>query len=453
MFFSNHRVATIRSVFNGLYFSYFGPSVSAKQNTSKSCDKLDLNLPLASNRSNICRSICLAMMFVSVLQSFKLVGLSQYLSAHALILHLINLSAHLCLFWLVLRLLKHNQFTLARTLFIVSFCSYLSIACLLWELDLRLQYYFLLALFITSYLIDSNEKILLSLCISCQLLAFTGFTWFLPELSMIQVPLLAEPLSVNFVQAMKNLALANSITFAISCCICAFFIRFTLSQNWHQLRRYESQQQALINRVFPNQMGHDLIALGEKQQNHLFQSKTMAVLFLDICGFTDGLFKQESSWRSTYALFAEFDKLTAHLDCKRIKTNGDQYILVIGMQSQNADERDTAKKALAASISIAKHVKATAVQSTDNVRVRQGVSFGTVMFGIFDTNSPVFDVWGETVVRAARLEAFAEADQIIVDHDLHQYTCSTISYLPCVTLSLKGIGPTKTYAVNTCAEI
>jgi len=413
------------------------------------------------------------MILVSVLQSVKLIGLSEYLSAPALRLHILNLSAHLCLFWLVLHLLKRNQFALARTLFIGSFCSYLSIACLLWHLDLRLQYYFLLALFITSYLIDSNEKLLLLFCISCQLFAFIGFTWFLPELDLIQTPKSVDGFSISFMNAMQNLALINSVTFAVSCCICALFIRLTLSQNWYQLRRYESQQKALINRIFPNRMGHDLIALDENQQNHLFQSKTMAVLFLDICGFTDGLFKQQSSWQSTYALFAKFDKLTAHLDCKRIKTNGDQYILVIGMQSSNADERDIANKAVAASIIIAKHLKentykdnavknstvkdsaanANSAQSTANVRIRQGVSFGTVMFGIFDTNSPVFDVWGETVVKAARLEAFAEADQIIVDHALYQHTRSTISYLPCVTENLKGIGPTKTYAVNTCAEI
>jgi adenylate cyclase len=319
----------------------------------------------------------------------------------------------------------------AKTLLIVGFCSYVTAACVIWEFNVNVQYYFLLALFISIYLINSNEKLWLTCCLAFQLIGFIGFSFSLPILGTPQVELLA-------------IAQTNSIIFAVSCCICALFIRAILSRNWHVMRAYEAQQKQLINQVFPKQMGRELINhKTHTQQGHLFQHKHMAILFLDICDFTKDILLVNNSWQRTYALFARFDELIKHLDTKRIKTNGDQYIVVVGLQNTQLSNEEIAEQALTASILIAKYCK-----KSSSIQVRQGLSFGDIIYGIFDTNAPVFDVWGKTVVTAARLESIANASSIVVDKCLFSMTQTQFNYGPCIKVDLKGIGATDTYTLQ-----
>lgn len=432
-----------------------------------------LNYYEPANRQQICFYISIAMILMMLVQSFKLFLVNDF---NSILLHIGNMSIHFIVFAKVLRHLRNNQFYKARNLLIAGFCSYLSIACLLWKYDLGVQQYFLLALFISIYLIGRDELWRLTCTLGFELLAFVGFSAFLPRLNQSYLD--------DSEQALLSIAQTNNLAFAVSCCVCALFIRMLLSKNWQILRAYKIQQTQLICRLLPKDIAEALLLqssakgrvsskskiLGSRlrmsqhrrptnekyQHSHqtlfdyeledtsLSQRKALAVMFIDICGFTDSLVNNEdTSRKSTYSLFAQIDKLCASFDAKRVKTNGDQYILTIGISAPDLSKHDICEQAVLLSAQIMK-----LCQQHTKISIRLGLGFGEVVFGVFDINSPAFDIWGETVVRASRLESHAKTNEILVDEYIYSSLSKKYQFGHVNSMNLKGIGLTKAYYIK-----
>jgi class 3 adenylate cyclase len=426
-----------------------------------------------ANRQQICFCISIAMMLIMLVQSFKLLYVDDF---NSILLHISNMSIHFIVFAVVLKHLKHNQFYKARNLLIIGFCSYLSIACLLWEYNLGVQQYFLLALFISIYLIGRDEVWRLTCTLGFEVLAFIGFSAYLPRLSH-------SHLGENQ-HSLLSIAQTNNLAFAVSCCVCALFIRMLLSKNWQILRAYKKQQAQLISHLLPKDIAEALLLqssaksgvspkvkilgscnkmskqqryMDEKyQHNHqtpfdyeledtsLSQRKALAVMFIDICGFTDSLVNNEDeSRKSTYSLFSQIDTLCASFNAKRVKTNGDQYILTIGISAPNLSKQNICEQA----VLLSAHTMKLCQQQT-KISIRIGLGFGEVVFGVFDINSPAFDIWGETVVRASRLESHAKANEILVDEHIHRSLSDKYHFGRVDKIFLKGIGLAKVYSLR-----
>jgi class 3 adenylate cyclase len=314
-------------------------------------------------------------------------------------------------------------------------------------------------MFISCYVFDSHERIALTITIFIQLSLFIAMQ-NLPEISTIDSVLSFANGNVVY---LKHIAYVNSWVFGFSCLICALFIRSILSKNWQQLKKYEATQTLLLHKLFPVELMPQLLSTintsvskteplntvttGNLRQNTLAdmqQSLSMGVMFLDIVDFTEQtnkdtqpVVKKALDWQSTYGLFAKFDKAIAHIDAKRIKTNGDQYILVIGLNSQHESNDTIALHTIEACVRI---------HTTSSLKIRIGCAFGPVTCGIFDSNNPNFDIWGETVIRAARLEKLALSNQTLADQAIYHYTAHKHSFAPGVQHNMKGLGVQNVYS-------
>jgi hypothetical protein len=409
-------------------------------------------------REHILLRICQALIVVIILQSIKLVNFSQFYTSHMLtnsLLHIVNMSVHILLFLLVLIFLKRKAIYTAKMLLIFSFSSYIVIACYLWQYDVNLQYYFLLTMFITCYVFDRYETSALSLIIVFQLCAFT----LMQQLPAIDRTQHLETNQANIGAYLHNIAYVNALVFALSCLICALFIRSILATNWQQLSDYEERQSHLLSKLFPAELVPSLLSTCEQSPHvkttinspqtdfNLGPSKmqscfVMGVIFLDLVDFTQANTKQQNThlhWQHTYRLFAKFDEAINAFDVKRIKTNGDQYILLLGLQSRDSCNKHKALQL----VDVCK-----ALLKTSERKVRIGAAFGHVTCGIFDHNNPNFDIWGETVIRAARLEKIAKPDQILVDESTFHLSSDVVVYASPLKYELKGLGEHLVYALG-----
>ena len=415
-------------------------------------------------REHIILCICQAMIAVVILQSVKLIGFFTLITGPPIftfiLLHLANMSVHLLLFCIVLLLLNRKANDAAKLLLPISFCSYILFACYLWRYNVNLQYYFLLSMFITCYVFDQHERIALYIAILIQ------FTLFIcmqhnPPIHNISDTVKHKSGEVEY---LHNIAYINTWVFGLSCVICALFIRKILSRNWQQLKKYEATQSLLLQKLFPAELVPKVlssISAFEPRQsfmknndyppsasNNMQQCLSLGVIFLDIVDFTEQLLTRSKDpclhvldWQSTYSLFAKFDAAVKHIDAKRIKTNGDQYILLIGLDTADTYS-DIDKKALAT-------IEAcNALQESASLQVRIGAALGKVTCGVFDSNNPNFDIWGETVIRAARLEKLASPNQIIVDEQLYRLAGKQHGFTCNGKQTLKGLGKQCTYLLN-----
>lgn len=406
-------------------------------------------------RSTILLHISKAMIAVIFLQSLKFIGApdlsyqirfdSDYIELESLridlaYLHISNMVLHVLLFLSVLFLLKKTRLTFAKYLLLLSFTSYILLACLLWQYNLNLQYYFLLSMFVSCYIFDRHELSELIIAITIQTILFLSLHLYLPSLHQVNSLIY---LQTKF-EYLHTISQVNTLVFAISCVICALFIRRILAENWHSLSQYEASQAALLKKLFPAQLMPSLLHAQNKQlfdpnNNDMQTTQLMGVIFLDICQFTQlstNKTNGDFSWQTVYQLFAKYDVVIENLNAKRIKTNGDQYILLVGLHTNNVSHHVSAEETI---------VACQRILSVSSIKVKIGAAFGLVTCGVFDTNNPNFDIWGETVIRAARLEALAQPNCILIDTHLYALTKNRFNYSPPSLMELKGLGEQLVY--------
>src|SRR5207237_5270464 len=100
-------------------------------------------------------------------------------------------------------------------------------------------------------------------------------------------------------------------------------------------------------------------------------------------------------------VFSGFDELADHHNLEKIKTIGDSYMVAGGLIEQNADHL-----AAMATMALAMHENVRKLDSEfGNLSLSIGFHFGSVVAGVIGIRKFIYDVWGDTVNTASRLES------------------------------------------------
>ena len=204
------------------------------------------------------------------------------------------------------------------------------------------------------------------------------------------------------------------------------------------LQREQERSEALLRNVLPVRIVERL-RRGETAVADHFDEVT--VLFCDLVGFT-ALSTQLSTAATLDLLnriFSGFDQLVAELDLEKIKTIGDAYMAVGGMSD---DGPDHARRVAAMAARIPAVLANAAGEHRLSVRI--GIDTGPASAGIIGTQKFFYDVWGDTVNTASRLEGLAEPGRILISGA----TRAALGEVPCEALpplSIKGKGPVEAY--------
>ena len=109
-------------------------------------------------------------------------------------------------------------------------------------------------------------------------------------------------------------------------------------------------------------------------------------------------------------LFSEFDKLAEDVNVEKIKTIGDSYMAVAGVPTPRANHARVAVKLALDMVTAAERLGASLPAAFP---IRLGIHSGPVMAGVIGTRKFVYDVWGDTVNIAARLEAASHPNRVL----------------------------------------
>jgi class 3 adenylate cyclase len=131
----------------------------------------------------------------------------------------------------------------------------------------------------------------------------------------------------------------------------------------------------------------------------------------------------------------------------KIKTNGDQYIAAVGVDNTIKGAYDVSQTACEFAISIAEEF---AKQSKSNsslkgglgndIGIKIGIASGNAISGIIGQLRPAFDLWGNTMNLASRLESTAGNGEIQVCHQTMLYSMQHYKFSPGLQQQLKGLG-------------
>jgi len=164
-----------------------------------------------------------------------------------------------------------------------------------------------------------------------------------------------------------------------------------------------------------------------------------SVLFADMAGFTRRVETMQPAALIKFLddVFSSFDRLVEKHGLEKIKTTGDAYMVVSGVPVQRADHAEALTALGLDMLDAARKYEA-------GVPIRIGIASGPVVAGVVGARKFFYDVWGDPVNVAARMESSGEAGRIHVAPDTASRLARDFLLEPRGNVEIKGKGPMQT---------
>lgn len=194
---------------------------------------------------------------------------------------------------------------------------------------------------------------------------------------------------------------------------------YTRRTNAVILREKERSEELLLN-ILPEEVAEELKEKGTAETQFIDQ---VTVLFTDFKGFTamSELMSPKELVGDLNDFFSEFDRITAKYGIEKIKTIGDSYMAAGGLPTPNNTH---ASDVIKAALEMRDFVKNEKVSKQEKglpfFEVRIGVHTGPVVAGIVGVKKFQYDIWGDTVNTASRMETACEVGQVNISRATYE---------------------------------
>jgi len=206
-----------------------------------------------------------------------------------------------------------------------------------------------------------------------------------------------------------------------------------------ELDSERQRSQDLLRNVLPQTI---IDRLGAGEGSIADRHEDVTVVFSDFVGFTDisSRLPVATVVSALNAMFSAFDASCEELGVEKIKTIGDAYMAASGLPGSVGDHvRAAADLALA--------MQAAVAAAGDPWQVRIGLHRGPVVAGVIGTSKFVYDLWGDAVNVASRLESSAPPGRIQVSAAVATELADTFELEPRGDVELKGKGSTEVFVL------
>ncbi|MEB3280714.1 MAG: adenylate/guanylate cyclase domain-containing protein [Lyngbya sp.] len=212
-------------------------------------------------------------------------------------------------------------------------------------------------------------------------------------------------------------------------------------QAQQELQSQKEQTEKLLLNILPQPIAERL----QKKSGIIadyFQD--VSVLFADLVGFTD--FSSTATPAQLLeilnSIFSHFDRLSHYYGLEKIKTIGDAYMVVGGLPLYHPDHLEAiAKMALDMQANLSQFNQKTG----NNFLLRIGIHVGPVVAGVIGLSKFSYDLWGDTVNVASRMETNGVPGQIQVTTEVYQRLKDQFMFALRGSIPIKGKGEMTTY--------
>jgi class 3 adenylate cyclase len=170
----------------------------------------------------------------------------------------------------------------------------------------------------------------------------------------------------------------------------------------------------------------------------------VTLMFADVVDFTSlsAMLTPSELVHALNEVFSVFDGLVERYGLEKVKTIGDAYMVVGGMTDGTEDH--TARVA-AMALDLAGAVGRIEAAARLDIRFRVGIHCGPVVAGVIGTKKFIYDLWGDTVNLASRMESLGVPGRVQVTGAVMERLQGTFELEPRGLIDVKGKGPTPTW--------
>ncbi len=230
-------------------------------------------------------------------------------------------------------------------------------------------------------------------------------------------------------------------------CILYAVMRYFQSQKEYTLQALALEQdrsEKLLLNVLPKS-----IAMRLKDNNVSIADShdSVSILFADIVGFTKltESMKPEKLVNLLSQLFSRFDLLVEQFDLEKIKTIGDGYMVVGGAPVQIDDHAELITKL---ALNMQDALTIFNKEQNHSLQMRIGISSGPVVAGVIGTSKFAYDLWGDPVNMASRMEQTALPNSIQVSEATYKLLNKNNAFVIRNKVRVKGKGDLNTYILQ-----
>lgn len=225
------------------------------------------------------------------------------------------------------------------------------------------------------------------------------------------------------------------------------------------MRYFQSQKERVLKALAIEQARSDKLLLNilpESIANRLKAENlsiadshdSVSIMFADLVNFTHisaGMPPSELV-NLLNQVFSRFDQLADKYGLEKIKTIGDAYMVVGGVPNAREDHAEAvANMALEMQIAL----KEVATKNKKELMMRIGINSGPVIAGVIGSSKFSYDLWGDTVNVASRMEHYATPDTIQVTEATYQLLKNNFTFEPLGPVNIKGKGEVVAYVLLT----
>lgn len=247
-------------------------------------------------------------------------------------------------------------------------------------------------------------------------------------------------------QRLLTLATAIALFFVVLLAI-LWYRRYLFVRKTKQIIEEERDKsdQLLLN-ILPAETATELKTHGKVKAKKL---DVVTVLFTDFKGFTSYSqnLSPEDLVETVDFYFSKFDNIIEKYGLEKIKTIGDSYMCAAGF---NGDTKEEAHKTILAAKEITAFVEETKNDKAINnltFDIRVGINSGPVIAGVVGVKKFAFDIWGDTVNVASRMESNSEAGKINISENTYELIKDTWTCEYRGEIEVKNRGKMKMYFI------
>lgn len=207
------------------------------------------------------------------------------------------------------------------------------------------------------------------------------------------------------------------------------------------LRAEQAKSEGLLLNVLPEKIA---TILKEEPQTIAERFDMVSVFFADVVGFTQ-LSEGHDPVELLDALnevFNYFDSVVQKYDLEKIRTMGDNYMVASGAPIPRPDHAQVMARA---ALEMMNYVQSCPSMLAKRLRFRAGINAGPVVGGIIGHTKFHYDVWGDPVNVAARMEAHGEPGRIQISRDFYELIKDEFICEPRGRILVKGKGEMETW--------
>lgn len=215
----------------------------------------------------------------------------------------------------------------------------------------------------------------------------------------------------------------------------------------HALQSLQHEQE-LTERLLFNMLPEPITLRLKKGERAIADSASdVTVLFADIVGFTklSARISATELVKMLNNVFLAFDEIAERYGLEKLKTIGDAYLVVGGVPISRCDH---AEAIASMALDMMTALRSMKFSQTDAIELRIGIHTGQVVAGVIGKKKLAYDVWGDTVNTASRMESHGEVGRIHLSEITARLLQEAFLIEPRGIVQIKGKGDMNTYFLN-----